>query len=129
MHELLRDYPEVMTLPEVCDVVRATPHVVRELARTNELPAVKWGREWRFLRMIIESHVTGTATAKRGGLLQDWPSVLTADEVAQISRSTVRQVQQMAAAGHVRAFKVGAEWRFLREVIIQLLDPGRTTSS
>lgn len=49
---LTRD--EVMTAPEVAELLRMPTSTVYELARKGVLPASRLGRTWRFLRPRLE---------------------------------------------------------------------------
>ena len=49
----LEDYPQVMNVEEVADLLRVSNQTVYNLARAGKLPAVKVGREWRFDREKI----------------------------------------------------------------------------
>lgn len=46
----IEDYPEIMNVEEVADLLRVSTQTVYNLARAGKLPAVKVGREWRFSR-------------------------------------------------------------------------------
>jgi len=46
----VEDYPEIMNVEEVADLLRVSTQTVYNLARSGKLPAVKVGREWRFNR-------------------------------------------------------------------------------
>ncbi|MEA4882946.1 MAG: helix-turn-helix domain-containing protein [Clostridia bacterium] len=48
--ELEEAPPEVMNVQEVADLLRVSSQTVYVLARSGKLPAVKVGREWRFIR-------------------------------------------------------------------------------
>lgn len=55
---LTRD--EVMTAPEVADLLRMPISTVYYLARRGELPARRLGRTWRFLRPRLEDLLGGS---------------------------------------------------------------------
>lgn len=50
---------EVMTAPEVADLLRMPTSTVYELARKGVLPASRLGRTWRFLRPRLEELLAG----------------------------------------------------------------------
>jgi excisionase family DNA binding protein len=54
---LTRD--EVMTAPEVAELLRMPRSTVYELARKGVLPASRLGRTWRFLRPRLEELLSG----------------------------------------------------------------------
>jgi|LSQX01.2.fsa_nt_gb excisionase family DNA binding protein len=49
MDKVQRDR-EVLTAEQAADLLQMSPYGVRQLARSRRLPAVKVGREWRFLQ-------------------------------------------------------------------------------
>lgn len=56
-HRLTRD--EVMTAPEVAELLHIPLSTVYYLARRGELPASRLGRTWRFLRPRLEELLGG----------------------------------------------------------------------
>lgn len=48
--ELEEAPPQIMNVEEVADLLRVSSQTVYVLARSGKLPAVKVGREWRFVR-------------------------------------------------------------------------------
>jgi len=44
------EYPEIMNVEEVADLLRVSTQTVYKLVRSGKLPATKIGREWRFSR-------------------------------------------------------------------------------
>lgn len=54
---LTRD--DVMTAPEVAELLRMPTSTIYELARRGELPAQRVGRTWRFLRPRLEELLAG----------------------------------------------------------------------
>lgn len=56
-HRLTRD--EVMTAPEVAELLHMPLSTVYYLARRGELPASRLGRTWRFLRPRLEELLGG----------------------------------------------------------------------
>lgn len=53
------DYPEIMNVEEVADLLRVSNQTVYNLVRAGKLPAAKVGREWRFFRDQILELVKG----------------------------------------------------------------------
>jgi excisionase family DNA binding protein len=53
--ELTRD--NVATLQEAADLLRIPRSTASELARRGELPAVKMGRRWLFLRDLLHARL------------------------------------------------------------------------
>jgi excisionase family DNA binding protein len=50
---------DVMTAPEVAELLRMPTSTIYELARRGELPAQRVGRTWRFLRPRLEELLAG----------------------------------------------------------------------
>lgn len=80
----VEDYPEIMNVEEVADLLRVSTQTVYNLARSGRLPAVKMGREWRFNReKVLEAlnrqgsredapvRAGRVALAARGGGMED----------------------------------------------------------
>ena len=42
--------PEIMTTEEVASLLRVTPHHVRNLAKAEQIPHMRIGKEYRFVR-------------------------------------------------------------------------------
>lgn len=53
------EYPEIMNVAEVADFFRVSNQTVYNMLRAGKLPAVKVGREWRFVRDEIKAMVFG----------------------------------------------------------------------
>ena len=47
------EVPEVLTPAQLAELLQVDERTVRELARRNELPGRKLGREWRFSRRAV----------------------------------------------------------------------------
>jgi excisionase family DNA binding protein len=59
-------------------------------------------------------------------LLGRYPDVLTVEEVAEVLRLTPRTARTLAAKDKIPgAFKVGAEWRFYKRDIIEMIRSGK----
>lgn len=54
-----REYPEVMNVEEVADLLRVSNQTVYNLVKSGQLPGTKVGREWRFIRAQILALVKG----------------------------------------------------------------------
>ena len=60
---------------------------------------------------------------------QEWPEVMTANEVAEYLRVSYLTVLRMTHAGHLNAIRVGREFRYLRSEIDRLMrQPARPPS-
>jgi len=51
--------PDVLSLPEAAALLRVTPAVVEQLARTDRIPARQVGEEWRFARAALLAWLKG----------------------------------------------------------------------
>ncbi|KKM11128.1 hypothetical protein SY88_10170 [Clostridiales bacterium PH28_bin88] len=54
-----REYPEVMNVEEVADLLRVSNQTVYNLVKSGQLPGTKVGREWRFFRAQILALIKG----------------------------------------------------------------------
>jgi len=53
---------EWFSVADICTYMDVTPYVVTSLLRAGEIPAVKFGREWRVARRDLEDWIN----AQRG---------------------------------------------------------------
>lgn len=52
------DLPQAfLSVDEICEYMNVSPFVVTSMLRTGELPAVKFGREWRVARIDFEHYL------------------------------------------------------------------------
>jgi excisionase family DNA binding protein/YgiT-type zinc finger domain-containing protein len=71
MHDLIKgtlknqDYPEIMNVSEVADLLRVSNQTVYNLVTEGRLPATKIGREWRFSRAKIMDLLAGEGNAEQ----------------------------------------------------------------
>jgi excisionase family DNA binding protein len=56
------DIHELMTTAEVAEMLRMTPAWVRDACRRGELPYVRLGRQYRFIRQEILDEISKQAT-------------------------------------------------------------------
>ena len=54
---------DILTVTEAADLLDCGPATVQELARTQRLPAVKYGRSWRFPRAALVDYLNRQALA------------------------------------------------------------------
>lgn len=80
---------QILTLSEAAALIRVSQKTLGELARSNQVPAQKVGREWRFLRSALETWLLG----HHGPVLEP-PHDATATTVAN-----GRRVEEPRAAG------------------------------
>ncbi len=55
------EYPEIMNVSEVADLLRVSNQTIYNLVKSGQLPATKIGREWRFSREKILQILAGEA--------------------------------------------------------------------
>jgi len=53
----LADGREWLSVADICEYIGVSAFVVTKLLRTGELPAVKFGREWRVARVDFEDYI------------------------------------------------------------------------
>ncbi|MEW6448744.1 MAG: helix-turn-helix domain-containing protein [Bacillota bacterium] len=63
------EYPEVMNVEEVADLLRVSNQTVYNLVKSGKLPATKIGREWRFSRTRILELLEGERAAEKEAYL------------------------------------------------------------
>jgi excisionase family DNA binding protein len=51
---VMASYYEVLTVKEVCEILRVHPSTIYRLTRHGEIPAFKIGTDWRFRTDVIE---------------------------------------------------------------------------
>lgn len=58
---------EWLSVADICDYMDVSAYVVTGLLRAGDLPAVKFGREWRIARLDFENWInTERASARLG---------------------------------------------------------------
>ena len=50
LEEIRRDYPPILTTAHVAEMMHSTIGDVRDKVHRGELPAVRWGQQFRFFR-------------------------------------------------------------------------------
>jgi excisionase family DNA binding protein len=56
---------EVLTVKEVCDLLRAHPTTLYKMAKQGEIPSIRVGTEWRFRKDVILRWMAETSTHAR----------------------------------------------------------------
>lgn len=56
---------ETLSVDQVAELLMCTPEKVEELARTGELPGMKFGRGWIFLRSTLLAHLERQSLAEQ----------------------------------------------------------------
>lgn len=55
---------EWLSVADICDYMGVTPFVTTSVIRSGELPAVKFGREWRIARQDFEDWINSQREAR-----------------------------------------------------------------
>jgi excisionase family DNA binding protein len=61
----MADDREVLTVKEVCDLLRVHPTTVYKLIRQGEIPSFRVGSDWRFRRDVIEGWMTKQSSTRQ----------------------------------------------------------------
>jgi excisionase family DNA binding protein len=64
----MADHHNILTIKEVCDLLRLHPMTVYKLARQNKIPRFRVGSDWRFRRDALERWMTEQTTRPRAAL-------------------------------------------------------------
>lgn len=60
-----------LTVADICEYMDVSTFVVTSVLRTGELPAVKFGREWRVARLDFEDWINSQRKSERADEPQD----------------------------------------------------------
>lgn len=58
LEELRREYPSILTTAHVAEMMHSTIWDVRDKVHRGELPAVRWGQQFRFFREEVLAAMT-----------------------------------------------------------------------
>lgn len=113
---VVRDTPEVLTLPEAAAVLGLHANSVHRAARSGRLPGRRVGKEWRFLRTTVEeAAASGRRLRQPSGIAPpptpEAPVELTAQQAADFLRVDAQTIWTEANASRLPAWKEGGEWR------------------
>ncbi len=65
MNELLKNYPAVLSVAEVAEILNITPSTVRRHIKINDLPHIKIGRLIRIPKDSLVSYLHEIPTAQQ----------------------------------------------------------------
>lgn len=103
--ERSQDLREVMSVEDVAEFLQLDPATVRSLARRGELPGVKLGKHWRFLRDEILASlrpVSRSAVADpRNVSVEAESATISQEEAARLLGVSVRTIHRMVARGQL----------------------------
>ena len=58
---------EIMTVEEVAKYLKLKPQTVYKWAKEGQIPAAKFGKEWRFRRRILDEWIDTSIALTKGG--------------------------------------------------------------
>lgn len=61
---MLEEYPPIMSVEEVCEVLRMGYNAIYDLLNSGELKAFRNGRCWRIPRLAVEEYIRESAKLK-----------------------------------------------------------------
>lgn len=64
MNELLKNYPAVLTIAEVAEILNITPTTVRRHIKNNDLPHIRIGKLVRIPKDYLIAYLHGDQFAK-----------------------------------------------------------------
>ncbi|MFE3557323.1 helix-turn-helix domain-containing protein [Streptomyces sp. NPDC059193] len=104
-----------MTTWLAADYLRLHPRTVMERARKGELPARKFGHDWRFSRRALDEALSGRREPPEAD------QVLTSEEVCVLLGFGAHKVGRLARTGELPSTGTGRARRFSRAAILGLL--------
>jgi len=79
---------DILTIPEVAELLRVAEKTVYTLAQRGEIPAFKVGGQWRFSRSAIQSWIDNRTRAGQPGGADATPSAASGDPSAGSTAKT-----------------------------------------
>ena len=64
--EIRRDYPPLLTVPQVAQLMQCSVADVYDKVHQGEIPAVRWGKQFRFFRDEVIESLTGPLETPTG---------------------------------------------------------------
>ncbi len=93
---------EVLTVDEVAALLKIEPNTVRALCRRGELPGVKLGKHWRFLRSEVLAAIRPAGPASPAAVAASDPNpTMTQAEAGEVLGVTPRTVRRMILDGRI----------------------------
>ena len=84
---------EIMTVEEVAKYLKLKPQTIYKWAQTGQIPAAKFGKEWRFRRRILDEWIDASIAMSKGGFdLLQWQTELARKREAQPPTDEVEDV-------------------------------------
>ncbi|MGF1665218.1 MAG: helix-turn-helix domain-containing protein [Acidimicrobiia bacterium] len=66
--EIRRAYPPLLTVPQVAQLMQCSKEDVYDKVHRGEIPAVRWGKQFRFFRDEVIESLIGPLDHPRGDL-------------------------------------------------------------
>ena len=63
----MKDYDDIMTVEDVAKYLKLKPQTVYKWAQTGQIPAAKFGKEWRFRKGILDDWINTSITLSEAG--------------------------------------------------------------
>lgn len=97
-----RTLREVLSVEDVADLLQIEVATVRALARRGELPGVKLGKHWRFLRdELLESLRPAARSVEPADPGRRATPTMSQEEAARLLGVSVRTIHRMATRGQL----------------------------
>ena len=62
---MLNEYPDVLTVRDVCQILKFSKDMLYDLIQTKQIPAYKFGKkEWRFNKQTLVKHLKAMEKAE-----------------------------------------------------------------
>jgi len=124
-----------MGVEDVAEFLNLDPATVRALARRGDLPGVKLGKHWRFLRVEVLASLKPHPSTQRAApvvapSLDHMGDTISQEEAAAILRVSVRTIHRMITRGQLEKIPSATGVARLSRSQIQAYGGGpRTTSA
>ena len=66
LEEIRRTYPPILTTAQVAELMQSTIGDVRDKVHRGELPAVRWGQQFRFFREEVVANLQEVLEGEEG---------------------------------------------------------------
>jgi excisionase family DNA binding protein len=113
----------VMSVSDVARFLQIEEQTVRALARSGELPGVKLGKHWRFLRSELLRALRPVATALdpvAGGQPTAAPATISQEEAAALLGVNVRTIRRMVRGGRLELIETATgTMRLARDSVLR----------
>ena len=98
---------DMLSLPEVAELLQVHNNTVYDLLKAGDLPGVKVGRDWRIRAELLAKFLRDHGAVR----VITGDRMLTTDDVGAELRATRDTVREMCSDGRLPAAKIGQLWR------------------